>query len=99
MGPRTRRRAPSGRRVHRLRWPHQGIQQPACRARSTYFSEQTVRFLRAIACHNERAWFHAHKQDDEAHVRDPLQRLVTDLQPDLAEVSLHCRADPRTCAS
>ena len=63
---------------------------------STYFSEKTFRFLRALARHNERAWFHAHKHDYEAHVRDPLQRLVTDLQPDLAEVSLHFRADPRT---
>lgn len=63
---------------------------------STYFSDRTFRFLRALARNNERAWFHAHKADYEAHVRDPLQRLVTDLQPDLAEVSLHFRADPRT---
>ncbi|QDW67739.1 DUF2461 domain-containing protein [Luteimonas granuli] len=63
---------------------------------TTYFSDRAFRFLRALARHNERAWFHAHKQDYEAHVRDPLQRLVTDLQPDLAEVSPHFRADPRT---
>ena len=61
-----------------------------------YFTDRTFRFLRALARHNERPWFHARKQDYEAHVRDPLQRLVTDLQPDLAEVSLHFRADPRT---
>ena len=62
---------------------------------TTYFTDRTFRFLRALARHNERPWFHARKQDYEAHVRDPLQRLVTDLQPDLAAVSLHFRADPR----
>ena len=62
---------------------------------TTYFTDRTFRFLRALARHNERAWFHAHKADYEAHVRDPMQRLVTDLQPDLAAVSLHFRADPR----
>lgn len=62
----------------------------------TYFSDKTFRFLRGLARNNEREWFLAHKPDYEAHVREPLQRLVTDLQPDLAEVSLHYRADPKT---
>ena len=63
---------------------------------ATYFSDKTFKFLRALARNNEREWFHAHKPDYEAHVREPLQRLVTDLQPDLATVSLHYRADPKT---
>ena len=62
---------------------------------ATYFSDKTFRFLRALARNNEREWFHAHKADYEAHVRDPMQRLVSDLQPDLATVSLHYRADPK----
>lgn len=62
---------------------------------ATYFSDKTFKFLRALARNNEREWFHAHKPDYEAHVREPLQRLVTDLQPDLATVSLHYRADPK----
>ena len=62
---------------------------------SAYFSERSFRFLRALARNNERAWFHAHKQDYETHVREPMQRLIADLQPELAEVSLHFRADPR----
>ena len=63
---------------------------------ATYFSDKTFKFLRGLARNNEREWFLAHKPDYEAHVREPLQRLVTDLQPDLAEVSLHYRADPKT---
>ncbi len=63
---------------------------------SAYFSNKTFRFLQALARNNEREWFHAHKADYETHVREPFQRLLTDLQPDLAAVSLHYRADPKT---
>lgn len=61
---------------------------------ATYFTAHTFRFLRALARHNERAWFHAHKDDYERHVREPFLRLVGDLQPALSEVSSHYRADP-----
>ncbi|MDQ3057146.1 MAG: DUF2461 domain-containing protein [Pseudomonadota bacterium] len=63
---------------------------------TTYFSEKTFKFLRALARNNNRAWFHAHKADYEAHVRGPFQSLLTDLQPDLASVSEHYRAEPKT---
>ena len=63
---------------------------------STYFSEASLKFLRGLARNNSREWFHAHKADYEAHVRGPFQRLLTDLQPALAEVSPHYRAEPKT---
>ena len=63
---------------------------------STYFSDASFRFLRALGRNNSREWFHAHKGDYEAHVRAPFQRLLADLQPLLAEVSAHYRAEPRT---
>ena len=63
---------------------------------ATYFSDATFKFLRALARHNDREWFHAHKADYESHVRGPFQRLLTDLRPSLAEVSTHYRADPKT---
>lgn len=62
---------------------------------SSYFSEKSFRFLRALHRHNERAWFHAHKADYETHVREPFQRLLGDLQAPLAAVSPHFRAEPR----
>jgi len=62
---------------------------------STYFTEASFKFLRALARHNERAWFLDHKAEYETHVRAPFLRLLTDLQPALAEVSEHYRADPR----
>lgn len=61
-----------------------------------YFTEKSLRFLRTLARHNERAWFHAHKADYEAHVREPYQRLLGDLRPALAAISPHYRADPST---
>ncbi|NUS59488.1 MAG: DUF2461 domain-containing protein [Lysobacter sp.] len=62
---------------------------------STYFTEASFKFLRALARHNERAWFLDHKAEYETHVRAPFLRLLTDLQPALAEVSEHYRADPK----
>lgn len=63
---------------------------------TTYFSDASFKFLRALARNNNKEWFGEHKQQYEDHVRQPFLRLLTDLQPDLAEVSAHYRADPKT---
>ena len=60
-----------------------------------YFSDKSFRFLRGLARNNRREWFLGHKADYEAHVRGPFQRLLQDLQPELAAISRHYRADPR----
>ena len=62
---------------------------------ATYFTDKSFRFLRALARHNERAWFLEHKPDYDAHVREPFQRLLADLQPVLAKTSPHFRSEPR----
>jgi len=62
---------------------------------STYFTPASFKFLRGLARHNDKAWFEDHRADYETHVRQPFLRLITDLQPALAEVSGHFRADPR----
>ena len=63
---------------------------------SSYFSDKSFRFLRSLARNNNRAWFLAHKPDYETHVRIPFQKLLLDLQPALAAVSRHFRAEPKT---
>ena len=63
---------------------------------SSYFHDAAFKFLRALGRNNSREWFHAHKADYDTHVRAPFQRLLTDLQPLLAEVSPHYRAEPKT---
>ncbi|WP_374011751.1 DUF2461 domain-containing protein [Pseudoxanthomonas koreensis] len=62
---------------------------------SSYFGAATFKFLRSLARHNNKDWFHAHRADYELHVRQPFLRLVADLQPALAAISPHYRADPR----
>ncbi len=62
---------------------------------SSYFSDKTFKFLRALARNNTKAWFEDHRADYEAHLKAPFQRLITDLQPDLLAISTHYRADPR----
>jgi len=62
---------------------------------STYFTDKTFKFLRSLARNNDRAWFMAHKPAYDEHVRAPFLRLLTDLQPIVAEVSAHYRSDPR----
>ncbi|MBS7455799.1 DUF2461 domain-containing protein [Coralloluteibacterium stylophorae] len=62
---------------------------------TTYFTDKTFRFLRGLARNNDRTWFQAHKADYERHLREPMLQLITDLQPGLAAISPHFRADPR----
>ena len=63
---------------------------------STYFTASSLKFLRSLARHNERAWFLEHKADYEKHVRAPFQQLLIDLQPAVAALSVHYRSDPKT---
>ncbi|MGH8116481.1 MAG: DUF2461 domain-containing protein [Rhodanobacteraceae bacterium] len=60
-----------------------------------YFSPATFRFLKALARYNNRAWFKSHQADYETHVRGPWLQLIADLQPAVATISPHYRADPR----
>lgn len=62
---------------------------------TTYFSKDSYKFLRDLARHNERPWFHANKARYEAAVRDPFLALIGDLAGPLAQVSAHYRADAK----
>ena len=62
---------------------------------TSYFSDASFKFLRALARHNDKAWFNDNRHKYKEHVRQPFLRLITDLQPDLAQVSEHFRSDPR----
>lgn len=61
----------------------------------SYFTPDTFKFLRDLARHNERPWFHANKARYETAVREPFLRLIADLAEPLAKISPHFRADPR----
>lgn len=65
------------------------------RRSTTYFTADTLRFLRGLARHNEREWFESHRADFEAHVREPSLRLIGDLVAPLRALSPHLVADAR----
>jgi uncharacterized protein (TIGR02453 family) len=62
---------------------------------TAYFSEKTFKFQRALARNNNREWFNAHKTEYEEHLKQPFLHLIGDLQPAIAAISEHYRADPR----
>lgn len=61
-----------------------------------YFDDASLDFLRRLARHNARPWFHARKAEYEQRVRDPFLRLLADLQPAVAGLSPHFRSEPKT---
>ncbi|MFA5938545.1 MAG: DUF2461 domain-containing protein [Sinimarinibacterium sp.] len=52
-----------------------------------YFSEDTFKFLRALAKNNSREWFAANKPRYEQKVRGPCLRLIGDLAGPLQQIS------------
>jgi len=62
---------------------------------TSYFTPATFKFLRALARHNERDWFQAHKGQYEEFVKEPSLRLIRDMQVPLHGLSPQLTADPR----
>ncbi len=62
---------------------------------AAFFTDKTFRFQRALARNNNREWFTAHRDDYEQHLRQPFLRLITAMQPVIAGISPHYRADPK----
>ncbi len=65
-------------------------------AKTRYFTDQTFRFLRDLAAHNERAWFLDNKARYEAHVKEPALRFIEDFSSRLKKISPHFHAGPRS---
>jgi uncharacterized protein (TIGR02453 family) len=60
-----------------------------------YFTPELFRFLARLKRNNNRDWFHAHKDEYEAWVRQPALRFITDFAGRLYEITPHLVADPR----
>jgi len=59
------------------------------------FSKTTLSFLRALKRNNDRAWFHAHRDEYEAHVRAPMVAIVEQLAVDFRSFAPELMADPK----
>ncbi|MDE0828723.1 MAG: DUF2461 domain-containing protein [Vicinamibacterales bacterium] len=60
------------------------------------FTEQSVKFLRALKRHNTREWFNAHKADYESHVRAPMLAVIERLALDFPRIAPDLVASPRS---
>jgi uncharacterized protein (TIGR02453 family) len=60
------------------------------------FTSQALRFLRALKRNNRREWFNAHRDDYEAHVREPMAAIVGRLAADFRLFGPEFVADPKT---
>lgn len=61
-----------------------------------YFSKATFDFLKDLKANNDREWFADNKPRYEEHVKAPALRLIEDFGPELAKVSSHFKATPRS---
>ena len=60
------------------------------------FTDRTLKFLRALKRNNDRAWFKAHKDDYENHVRGPMLAIIQLLGVDFPRVAPDLVASPRS---
>ncbi len=58
-----------------------------------YFTESTFDFLRLLSLNNNRDRFKVHKDDYEAHVREPALAFICAMRPELARFAPHFTAD------
>jgi uncharacterized protein (TIGR02453 family) len=62
---------------------------------TTFFSAASLTFLRALAHHNRRDWFEAHRRDYETAILEPLRALVEEMDVRLARIAPEIVGDPR----
>jgi uncharacterized protein (TIGR02453 family) len=59
------------------------------------FTPATLKFLRALKRNNRRDWFNAHRDDYEAHVRQPMTSIVERLTSDVRGFAPEIVASPK----
>jgi uncharacterized protein (TIGR02453 family) len=59
------------------------------------FTDRTLKFLRALKRNNRREWFNAHKDEYEAHVRQPMIAMVERLAIDFREFAPELVVNPK----
>lgn len=65
-------------------------------AMAPYFTPDLFHFLKRLRRNNDREWFQAHKDEYEAHAREPAVRFITDFAAVLYDISPYLVSDPRS---
>src|SRR5262245_30835103 len=60
------------------------------------FTNQSLRFLRALKRNNRRDWFNAHRDDYEQHIRQPMTDIVAALAVDMRPFAPELVVNPKT---
>jgi uncharacterized protein (TIGR02453 family) len=60
------------------------------------FTPKTLSFLRSLKRNNDRAWFHARRDQYDAHVRAPMAAIVARLAEDFRSAAPEFEADVKT---
>ena len=61
----------------------------------SYFSGETLRFLRDLSVNNDKLWFADNKQRYEQHVREPALAFISDMQSWIKMISPYYEAVPK----
>ena len=61
----------------------------------SYFTSESLRFLRALARNNRKDWFEAHRADYETHVKAPMAELVGEMDVRMATFAPEMVGDPK----
>jgi uncharacterized protein (TIGR02453 family) len=59
------------------------------------FTPKTLSFLRSLKRNNDREWFHARREQYEAHVRQPMIEVIERLADDFATIAPEFVAEPK----
>ena len=60
------------------------------------FRPEGLRFLRSLKRNNRREWFNAHRDDYEAHVRQPMLDIITSLAEDMRVFAPEIVVNPKS---
>jgi len=64
---------------------------------TTHFTPEALKFLRALARHNDRAWFNPRKPIYEREVKEPMLALIAEINHALARVAPDHIRPPHKC--
>jgi uncharacterized protein (TIGR02453 family) len=59
------------------------------------FTPAALRFFRALAKHNDKVWFEAHRAEYEGEVREPMRDLIGEMNARLAAFAPEIGGDPK----
>ena len=61
------------------------------------FPEETIRFFLDLRFHNEVPWFHAHRDEYEAYVREPFRAFIEAMSPTVLSIAEDIETRPNKC--